>query len=137
MTDCLFCRIISKEIPSDIIYEDDAVVAFLDIHPVNPGHTLLVPKEHSEETTVAGEAARGALGSALVRLAPAIVRATGSGGWNLEINSGAVAGQVVRHTHWHLIPRRAGDGLVHWPGRETTAEERAQVADAVRAALAA
>ncbi len=131
--ECLFCRIVAKEIPSAAVYEDDKVLAFLDIKPVNPGHTLVVPKVHSRTT---GEAADGdlvALTLAVKRLAPAVMAAVSADGWNLEVNNGNAAGQVVDHTHWHIVPRRGDDGLRHWPGRPYAPGEAEKAASAIRA----
>ena len=135
MNDCLFCKIIKREIPASIVYEDDAIIAFLDIKPVNPGHVLVVPKEHSENMTKASDPALTALTLAVKKLAPAICRATGCDGWNLEVNNEPAAGQIVMHTHWHIIPRLMDDGLRHWLGNSYPEGEQEKVAAAIRAAL--
>ena len=109
--DCLFCKIITKEIPAEIVYEDEKVLAFLDINPVNPGHVLVVPRVHSENMAVAADDDLIALALTVKKLAPAVCAATDCDGFNLQ-----VVGELVPHTHWHIIPRHKDDGLKHWPG---------------------
>lgn len=106
MTDCIFCKIIEGEIPSAKVYEDDKVLAFLDLSQVTPGHTLVIPKKHVEnvfdyDSDVSEDIA--------IRL-PVIARAIRaafpeSKGMNIVNNNGEVAYQTVFHSHWHLIPR--------------------------------
>lgn len=133
--DCLFCKIIAKEIPAFVVYEDDRILAFLDIHPVNAGHLLVVPKTHSENIAVAADEDLVALSLAVKKLAPAVCSATGCVGWNLEVNNGNAAGQVIDHTHWHIVPRRLDDGLKHWAGHPYAEGEAAKTAAAISAAI--
>ncbi|WP_435022023.1 HIT family protein [Tundrisphaera sp. TA3] len=112
--DCLFCRIIAGQIPSAQILETDWAVAFLDIHPVNPGHVLLVPKVHHATLADLPEDAASAVAALMPGLVRAIIAATGADGLNVVVNNGHAAGQTVDHGHWHLIPRFHGDP-VHWP----------------------
>lgn len=135
MSDCLFCKIIAGEIPSHKIYEDAETFAFLDIGPVNPGHTLIVPKGHYENCHETPDAAMAAVMRTLKRVADAAMKATGAQGYNVGINCGKVAHQVVMHTHAHMMPRFEGDGLVHWGKRDIPAEEMQKTADAMRAAI--
>lgn len=111
MTDCLFCKIIAREVPATMVYEDDAVIAFSDIAPVRPGHTLVVPKEHATRLEENTSEAAAALITAVQRIIPQVLASVQATGWNMQVNSGAEAGQVIMHTHIHLIPRLAGDGL--------------------------
>ena len=113
--ECVFCKIVAKQIPSEIVYEEAKVIAILDINPNKQGHTLVIPKVHSDNMANALDADIAALTSAVKKLAPLIVAATGAQGWNMEANNGNAAGQVIMHTHWHIIPRHAADGLKHWP----------------------
>ncbi len=115
MADCIFCKIIAGEIPAARIYEDDETVAFLDIHPSAKGHTLIVPKSHVKDLLEAGPSEIAAVLKTAQRIAPAILKATNSEGFNIAMNNGAAAGQVVFHWHTHLIPRTTGDGLKFWP----------------------
>jgi histidine triad (HIT) family protein len=133
--DCLFCKIVNKEIPSEIVYEDDKVVAILDIKPTNPGHALVIPKAHSQNMAVANDDDLITLALAVKKLAPAIVAAVAADGWNLEANNGGAAGQVVEHTHWHIVPRFKEDGLRHWPGHPYADGEMRAVGDKIRKAL--
>ncbi len=121
--DCLFCKIISKEIQAEIIYEDSQVLVFLDIHPMNPGHTLLVPKKHAPNCLDTDDQDLAALITTAKRLAPAVLRAVGAEAFNIGVNCGKEAGQVIFHTHLHLMPRFSRDGLKHWPGQNMTAED--------------
>lgn len=135
MSDCLFCRIIKGEIPALKVYEDADTFAFLDISPTNIGHTLVVPKAHHENCAVTPDATMAALIAAAKRVAHAALAATGAVAYNIGINCGEIAGQVIMHTHVHVIPRFEGDGLVHWPKRDVTKEELEKTAAEIRAKL--
>ena len=128
MPDCLFCKIINGDIPSHKVYEDDRVVAFLDIHPVRIGHTLVVPKAHAEDLEGSSRDDLADVMAAVGKLMPALRSVTGAQGFNVTSNVGAVAGQAVFHTHVHIIPREHNDGLAMWPHQEVTQEELAQLA---------
>jgi diadenosine tetraphosphate (Ap4A) HIT family hydrolase len=108
MNNCLFCSIIQRELPAEIVYEDDAVLAFLDIAPVTKGHTLFIPKEHAENLTENASVVAEALMRAVQKEAPRITEALGGTGYNLGMNHGVDAGQEVFHTHLHVMPRYAG-----------------------------
>jgi histidine triad (HIT) family protein len=114
--DCIFCKIASGQIPSVKIYEDDLIVAFLDTGPVSDGHTLVLPRQHVSQVHNCPPELLGGLASRLGKIAGAIVSAIGADGYNVLINNGRAAGQVVDHLHFHIIPRRAGDGVFsQWP----------------------
>lgn len=136
MQPCIFCRIVSGQAPASRLYEDEHVLAFLDINPVNPGHALIIPKAHHETLLDLPDALMGPLGTACRRVAAALLRATGAGGFNLMMNNYRVAGQLVPHAHFHVVPRHAGDGLRHWPGRPTPVPELERVAARLREELA-
>jgi histidine triad (HIT) family protein len=123
--DCIFCKIASKEIPADVIYENEDVLAFLDIRPISKGHSLLIPKKHSADMLSAEAEDLSALINNVKEVAAGIIRATGAAGFNLGVNTGEAAGQVVFHTHFHIIPRFSGDGLKHWPHLESQPKTRA------------
>ncbi len=108
MNDCIFCKIIQGDIPAHKVYEDEDVVAFLDISPVSKGHTLIIPKEHAENLTEASHESAKALMGAVHHIAPKIMKALDASGYNLGMNHGKDAGQVVWHTHMHIMPRYAG-----------------------------
>ena len=114
MSDCLFCKIITGDIPSQKVYEDEKVFVFLDIHPVNLGDALVVPKTHSETFLEMRAEDREAVMSATVKISKAIMKAVGSSACNLIYNVGADAGQLIFHTHIHVIPRFPNDGHKLW-----------------------
>ncbi len=106
MEDCLFCRIVRGEIPSDRVYEDEDFIVFHDIHPVAPVHVLLVPKRHFADVLDLGRGSEGpAVAAALARALPSVAAAVGlpDGGFRLLTNCGEEAGQTVLHLHWHLL----------------------------------
>jgi histidine triad (HIT) family protein len=127
MGNCLFCRLIQGEIPSTKVYESDQVVAFLDINPVNPGHTLVVPKEHYSNLSETPESVLEEMIRVVKKLSIAIMKATNTEGFNLGANNGTVAGQVIFHTHFHVMPRRPDDGLRLWPGKPYKEGEMAKM----------
>ena len=108
--DCIFCKIIRGEIPSARVYEDENVVAFLDISPVLPGHALVVPRKHCERLSDADGELLGRMMAGARAVARAQGQALGAEGVNLVVNDGPSAGQVVMHVHLHVIPRASGDG---------------------------
>ena len=114
MSDCIFCKIVAGEVPAHKVYEDDFALAFLDISPTTPGHTLVIPKEHHEKFDDIPEETLGSYMNAVQKVSKAVDAY--SEGFNLLQNNGRVAGQLVFHVHFHVIPRRAGDGVSigHW-----------------------
>lgn len=137
MKDCLFCKIIAGEIPSAKVHEDDSFVAFLDIHPVASGHTLVVPKIHSGHIEDTSMETLGGMMNVVKKIGLGIEKALGVPGYNVGINNGRSAGQLIDHIHVHIIPRKGeGDGLLPWPGREKVAEaELTAVAERIRQGL--
>lgn len=135
MNDCLFCKIAAKEIPSSVVYEDDATIVFLDIKPVNPGHVLVVPKKHSEGFHDADPETLMRLILTTQKIANAVSSAIGTTGFNLEENNGSIAGQVIPHLHFHVVPRRPDDGLKHWRGTPYAEGEAEEVAGKIRNVL--
>lgn len=109
--DCIFCKIIAGEIPCHRVYEDEHVLSFLDIGPLSEGHTLIIPKGHYVTLDELPDETAAACGRAGKKIGAAVAEATGCAGWNLLQNNGKVAGQVVMHVHFHIIPRTEGDGL--------------------------
>lgn len=109
--DCIFCKIIAGRLPANVVLDTDDALAFLDIAPLADGHTLLIPKHHfSDLVEMSAESVQRLLGH-LPKLAHAVQSATGAAGFNVLQANGAVAGQVVNHLHFHIIPRDADDGL--------------------------
>lgn len=114
MADCIFCKIINKELPSYKVYEDGSFYAFLDIFPVNHGHVLVIPKTHYPDILHTPPEVAEGLMRLVQKIAPAVLKATKSEGFNLGMNTGSVAGQAVFHTHAHIMPRFPDDGLRLW-----------------------
>lgn len=116
-TSCIFCKIIKKEIPAEIVYENDFSLAFLDIHPVNIGHALLLPKEHHENIFDIPEELHAKLSIVSKKLATAVKESLSADGVNVTSNNGSAAGQLVFHAHIHIIPRYKDDGFTYWKGK--------------------
>jgi histidine triad (HIT) family protein len=116
--DCIFCKIIQGKIPCSKILEDNDFLAFMDIRPINKGHVLIVPKAHCTNILDFPRAEETDLVEFMKKVAKAVVKATGADGFNLGMNNGPAAGQVVMHAHFHIIPRFKGDGLASWPHKE-------------------
>ncbi len=118
MSDCIFCKIINKEIPSYKVYEDDNVLAFLDIAPVNPGHTLVIPKKHYVNLEEISNEELAELMKVVKKIGKALKKGLGVSGYNVMENNDPVAGQIIPHIHFHVIPRQKDDGLKLWPQSE-------------------
>ncbi len=114
--DCVFCKMVAGQIPVARIYEDEAVLAFLDIGPLSDGHTLVIPKDHFERLHDCPAELLGRIGSRLGKVAKAVAAGMNSDGYNVLCNTGTAAGQLVEHLHFHIIPRNTGDGVFdRWP----------------------
>ena len=111
MDDCIFCRIVAGGLPAAKVYEDDHVLAFLDIAPVTPGHVLVIPKRHYPLLTDMPPEEMAALGGALPRISRAVAAATDADGFNIFQSNGPCSGQEIMHAHFHVIARREGDGI--------------------------
>ncbi len=137
MTDerCIFCEIISGAIPAAIVYEDENTIAFLDITPVNKGHALVVPKEHSRNIFDAHSETLAHLMPVAQKIARAIQKTTGAEGINIHMNNEPAAGQAVFHTHVHVIPRFHEDGITMWKGHPYSDGEMKKLADKIKTAL--
>jgi len=115
MKDCIFCEIVRGEIPSSKVFENEKVLAFLDINPVSKGHTLVIPKAHYAGFSEVPAELLTEMGRVLQRIGQAARRQLGSDGFNVLLNNGRAAGQLIDHAHFHLVPRTAGDGVMAWP----------------------
>lgn len=135
MKDCIFCNIVAGEIPAEKVYENDTVLAFLSIGPINPGHTLVIPKAHSHSALAMQQEDFALLMKHVHTIACAVRDATEADGVNLTFNCDAAAGQEVFHTHAHIIPRHEDDGRVHWPAGEYDAPRSHTIAEKMRAQL--
>mmetsp|Transcript_27739 Transcript_27739/g.54246 ORF Transcript_27739/g.54246 Transcript_27739/m.54246 type:complete len:155 (-) Transcript_27739:39-503(-) len=116
-TESLFTMLMTKKpgnFAEQIVYEDDKVMAFLDKFPMVQGHTLVVPKKQIERVHEMDEETAAAVGVALMKVAAAVVKATGSDTYNVLNNSGPDAGQEVPHVHFHIIPRCKEDYTASW-----------------------
>ncbi len=138
MSETIFTRIIKGQIPSHRVYEDAMVFAFLDIAPLAPGHTLVVPKEPAATLDALSDESAAAIGRVLPRIARAVMAATGTRDYNVLQNNGASAHQAVPHVHFHVIPRPGpGGGLgISWPAGRLETEEGQRMAAVVAAELA-
>ena len=135
-SDTIFAKIIRREIPADIVYEDDETIAFLDINPVNHGHTLVVPKKWTRNVLDIDEKSWLSLMKTVRMLARAIKEATGADGINIDINNEEAAGQIVFHTHVHILPRFKGDHKhAPRPHHPYAPGEAALVAEKIRARI--
>ena len=135
-SDCIFCKIIRGEIPCQRVFESQHALAFLDINPLAPGHTVLIPKHHVEFLEDLPEDWAGGLGCVFGRIARAVSSVVQAQGYNVLQNNGSVAGQVVPHVHFHIVPRRADDGLGYrWKAKPASAEELAELAERIQSAL--
>lgn len=115
MQDCIFCKIVAGRIPSTKVYEDETVLAFLDIAPVSKGHILLVPKKHYETVLDIPDDAIKKMSLALKKISGALKTGVSADGISISMSNYPAAGQVVPHAHFHLIPRFSKDGLKMWP----------------------
>lgn len=132
----IFDKILDGEIPCHRVYEDDHVLAFLDIGPLSEGHTLVIPKERKAELHQLSDESAAAIGRVLPRIARAVLAATGASAYNVLQNNGAAAHQVVRHVHFHVIPKTGSKGLgIGWNAGSLSSERGGEIAERIRAAL--
>jgi|SRR5688572_18276893 len=122
----IFSKIIAGLIPCEKVYEDEHTFAFLDNTPVNPGHTLVLPKKWSSDMLDADAETLAHIMNTVQKVAKAVMEATGATGINIAQNNRADAGQKVFHLHFHVIPRHAGDGFEHWHGKGYESPEQAK-----------
>lgn len=134
----IFDKILAGQIPSYKLYEDDHVLAFLDIGPLSAGHTLVIPKERKAQLHQLSDESAAAIGRVLPRLCRAVMQATGATDYNILQNNGAPAHQVVMHVHFHIIPKLGREGLgILWPAKELAAATARDLLDKMTKALAA
>ena len=131
--DCLFCKIIKKEIPAEIIYEDDKTAAILDINPRSPGHTMVLPKIHRQTILDLPEKEIEPLFGAVKKVTQLIKNSLKPEGFTIGINHGKISGQVIDHLHIHIIPRFKDDGggsvhsVVNNPPAKSLAEIKSEI----------
>lgn len=135
--DTIFGKILDGEIPCHRVYEDDQVLAFLDVGPLSLGHTLVIPKERKAFLHELSDESAAAIGRVLPRLSRAVLKATGATSYNILQNNGAPAHQAVPHVHFHIIPKTSDGGLgVGWPAGSLDDGVAQQLVADIQAALA-
>ncbi len=138
MRDTLFTKIIRGEIPCHKVYEDDKVLAFLDIGPLSKGHTLVIPKEPVATLDELSDDSAAAIGRVLPRLCRAVKQVTGANAYNVLQNNGMAAHQAVFYVHFHIIPKFSQSGLgIQWPAGRLEPEEGRALAEKIAAAIQA
>jgi histidine triad (HIT) family protein len=137
MADTIFGKIIAGQIPCHRVYEDERVLAFLDINPLTRGHTLVVPKEPAETLDQLSDDSAAALGRVLPRICRAVIAATGVSQYNVLENNGAGAHQAVLHVHFHIIPKPDPvQGLgIGWPARSLDPKDASLLVKSITEAL--
>ena len=135
MSDCLFCKIANKEIPANIVYENEHVLAFLDINPVNEGHTLVIPKKHAKDLEEIDENSYLEVQKVVRFLAPKISQAVGACGFNIGQNNKQCSGQVIFHLHVHIMPRFENDNHQLWHGQQKSPQELEQTLEKIKNSL--
>ncbi len=138
MTDnnCIFCKIVAREIPATIIHEDETTLGLLDIAPVNIGHALVIPKAHYKNIYETPEEIMTDMMKTVKKLSKAIKEGLKADGINVTMNNDPAAGQIIFHSHIHIIPRIADDGFGHWKGKRGYQEgEKDEVVKKITEAL--
>jgi histidine triad (HIT) family protein len=130
--DCIFCKIVSGDAPSSIVYEDEKYIAFLDAFPFTRGHTLVCPKEHGETIWDMQEADIAELFRVASRVSKAVVSATGADGFRFVQNNGEAANQVVAHVHVHVIPVKMEDKGRYGERKRFSPQEMGDAAESIR-----
>ena len=133
---CIFCKIVERHIPSHVVYEDEATLAFMDINPGTRGHVLVIPKQHAADIFEVRPEDLAAVTHTGQRVALAVRQALGCDGVNLVQSNGAAAFQSVFHLHLHVIPRYVGDDVrLPWIPKRAEAAELTSTAEKLREAL--
>jgi len=133
---CVFCKIVAKQIPASLVYEDPDTLAFMDLGQVNPGHVLVALKAHAENVFALEESQAAAVFRSAARVARAIRDAFQPAGLSVYQANGKPAGQTVFHFHIHLVPRHDGDGMaLSWPVKNPPREALEACAAKIRGAL--
>ena len=136
MADCVFCKIMAKQIPASIVHEDEHTLAFMDLGQVNPGHVLVAAKAHAENVYALNDAQAGAVFRAVAKVARAVRDAFTPQGLSVYQANGTAAGQTVFHFHMHLVPRYENDGMnLTWPVKNPPRAQLEANAAKIRARL--
>ncbi len=135
-TNCIFCKIVRKEAPATILYEDDKALAFLDIRPLNEGHTLIIPKQHYETVYDIPQDLICHICTIVKRFASIVKDSTKADGITIIQQNGRAAGQEIFHLHVHVVPRYEGQKLPHFREIPNASRERLeQTAERIKHAL--
>ena len=133
---CIFCKIVARQIPAHQVYEDAQTLAFLDIGPLAHGHTLVIPKAHHAVLDQLPDPLAGTCMQVVVKLSRAVMTATGATAWNVLQNNGQTAQQSVDHVHFHIIPRATGDTIGYrWNAGRLKEKDADQLKKAIKASL--
>lgn len=136
-TDCIFCRILREELPCAVVYQNEHVLAFLDISPISPGHCLVIPKVHYSRLEDCPPSVAGVLAENLGHISQAVIQSVSAPDYNILNNNGRAAGQLVDHIHFHIIPRQPEDGVFsRWPAGKYPPGKMDQLAETIRQNLA-
>ena len=135
MEDTIFSKIITRDLPADIVYEDEDVIAFLDISPVNPGGTLVVPKKWSRNILDIDAVSWSKVTEVVRTLAPCVMRAMGADGVNIIMNNEPDGNQMIFHSHVHIVPRFKNDTVPDWHGTPYPEGAQEKVAEKIRLAM--
>ena len=134
--DCVFCKLVARQIPASIVYEDDATLAFMDLGQVNPGHVLVACKAHAQNVYQLDDAQAAAVFRTAARVARAVRAAFDPPGLSIYQANGSPAGQTVFHFHLHVLPRHDGDGMqLVWPVKNPPREQLEQYCALLRSKL--
>jgi len=134
--DCVFCKLIARQIPASVVFEDEATLAFMDLGQVNPGHVLVASKAHAANIYELDDAQAAAVFRTAARMARAVRAAFDPPGLSIYQANGKAAGQTVFHVHLHVLPRHEGDGMqLVWPVKNPPRERLEEYCAQIRARL--
>jgi histidine triad (HIT) family protein len=136
MADCVFCRIVAKQIPASVVYEDGETLAFMDLGQVNPGHVLVAAKGHAENVYALDDVQAAAVFRTAVKVARSVRDAFSPQGLSIYQANGSAAGQTVFHFHMHVVPRYENDGMnLTWPVKNPPRDQLEEAAAKIRSRL--
>ncbi|MFH1412737.1 MAG: HIT family protein [bacterium] len=133
--ECIFCKVVKNTIPRHLVYEDEYTLAFLDIAPVRPGHTIVIPKKHVEYMGDVDDVVLCHTIETVKKIGEAMKQALGAKGYNLMVNNGSEAGQLINHFHFHIIPRKNKEELEQWAHGKYENGEAEKISKQLKAGL--